>query len=52
MRTMRRNVRKQDIYWWVDSFLDAVFSHKLKEFPPLNEYVHLRTAAHFQGDTV
>jgi len=52
MKTLRRNVLKQDIYWWVDSCLKAAFSRKLEEFPPLNEYVHLRTVAHFQGDTV
>lgn len=39
MRKLRRSVRTRDIYWWVDSFLDAVFSQELDDFPALDDYV-------------
>ncbi len=39
MRALRRQVRKFDIYWWVDSVLNAVFAHDLKAFPPVEDYV-------------
>jgi trehalose 6-phosphate synthase len=32
MKALRRKIQKSDIYWWVDSFLEAVFAHDLKEF--------------------
>ena len=35
MRLMRRNIRKQDIYWWVDSFLESAFVRDLAGFPRL-----------------
>jgi trehalose 6-phosphate synthase len=35
MRSLRRKVRKTDIYWWVDSFLSAVFAHDLEAFAPV-----------------
>lgn len=38
MRLMRNNIRRQDLYWWVDSFLEAVFVRDLKGFPKLIEY--------------
>ncbi|MFZ0133180.1 MAG: trehalose-6-phosphate synthase [Desulfobacterales bacterium] len=40
MKSLRRKVRRQDIYWWVDSFLEAVFAHDLTAFPPLEDYLH------------
>jgi trehalose 6-phosphate synthase len=39
MQALRRKVRKFDIYWWVDSFLNAIFARNLKAFPPLEDYV-------------
>jgi trehalose 6-phosphate synthase/phosphatase len=39
MKALRRKVRKFDIYWWVDSFLNAIFARDLKAFPPLEDYV-------------
>ncbi|MGB5985911.1 MAG: trehalose-6-phosphate synthase [Desulfobacterales bacterium] len=39
MKTLRRKVRKSDIYWWVDAFLNAVFAHDLSAFKPLEEYI-------------
>lgn len=38
MQALRRGVRKADIFWWVDSFLEAVFAHELEDFPPLSDY--------------
>jgi trehalose 6-phosphate synthase/phosphatase len=39
MKALRRKVRKFDIYWWVDSFLNAIFARDLNAFPPLEDYV-------------
>jgi trehalose 6-phosphate synthase len=39
MQALRRKVRKFDIYWWVDSYLNAVFARDLKTFPPFEGYV-------------
>jgi hypothetical protein len=39
MRALRRTVRKSDIFWWIDSFLSAVFAHDLNAFPPLEDYI-------------
>jgi len=39
MRKMRRSIQRQDIYWWVDSFLKAGTSLDLSDFPPMNDYV-------------
>lgn len=33
MSKLRDQVRKNNIYWWVDSFLQAGFSTKLEDFP-------------------
>ena len=34
MRRMRRAIREQDIFWWVDSFLRAAIAKDLNAFPP------------------
>jgi trehalose 6-phosphate synthase len=39
MGRLRRRIRSADIYWWVDSILEAGFAHDLREFPPLNDYI-------------
>jgi len=33
MRRLRRSVRTFDVFWWVDSFLNAAISHDLSAFP-------------------
>jgi alpha,alpha-trehalose-phosphate synthase [UDP-forming] len=33
MRRMRRSVRRQDVFWWVEGFLKAAFSRDLRAFP-------------------
>ncbi|MCE5230802.1 trehalose-6-phosphate synthase [bacterium] len=39
MRQMRRNVRHQDIYWWVDYFIESAIGKELKDFPIQEEYI-------------
>ena len=39
MRALRKIVKKTDIYWWVDTFLKAVFSHDLDSLGPLEDYI-------------
>ena len=37
MKRLRDIVRREDIFWWTDSFLAAAFSRRLDEFP-VHEY--------------
>lgn len=39
MRRLRRNVRTQNIFWWVDSFMRAAIDKELRDFPVLHEYI-------------
>jgi trehalose 6-phosphate synthase len=39
MRKLRESVRRQNIFWWVDSFLQAAFARHLDDFPPAGEYI-------------
>jgi trehalose 6-phosphate synthase len=39
MRAMRRSIRRQDVFWWVDSFLRAAIARDLSDFPSPNEGV-------------
>jgi trehalose 6-phosphate synthase len=39
MRKLRRNVRTQDVFWWVDSFMRAAIDKELRDFPVLEEYI-------------
>lgn len=41
MRILRQNVRRYDIFWWVNSFLQAAISRKLESFPLIEEYLPL-----------
>ena len=45
MRKMRREVKKFDIFWWVENFLRTAISKELKDFPQVNEYVPEDSAA-------
>ncbi len=38
MKLLRASVRKQDIYWWVDSFLNAAIGRRLDNFPVAEDY--------------
>jgi len=37
MRAMRRSIRKQDVYWWLDAFLGTAFAHELRGVPHASE---------------
>ncbi len=39
MRRLRRNVRTQNVFWWVDSFMRAAIDKELRDFPVLEEYI-------------
>lgn len=39
MRRLRQAIRRQDVFWWVDSFLRAAISKDLHDFPVLDEYI-------------
>lgn len=43
MKKLRQTIRKQDIFWWVDSFLRSAIAKDLSEFPQLDEYLPLTT---------
>ncbi len=39
MKRLRQSIRRQDIYWWVNLFLDAAIAKKLDNFPHVSEYI-------------
>jgi trehalose 6-phosphate synthase len=39
MKQLRRNVRTQNVFWWVDQFMQAAINKELREFPVLEEYI-------------
>lgn len=39
MRRLRLSVWRQDVFWWVNSFLEALVHERLDSFPALEEYV-------------
>jgi len=39
MRWMRRSIREQDVFWWVDTFLRAAIAKDLRAFPQPASYV-------------
>ncbi len=39
MRKLRESIKRNDIYTWVDSYLEAALSKQLDDFPPLEEYI-------------
>ncbi len=39
MKRMRESIKKNNIFYWVDSYLAAAFSKKLDDFPAEEEYV-------------
>lgn len=38
LRALRRGVRKQDVFWWVDRFLQAALQRRLSDFPTVSEF--------------
>ena len=45
MKKLRQSIRRQDIYWWIDSFLKAAFAKDLDDFPFLDDYVPVDSMA-------
>ena len=39
MKKLRASIRKQDIYWWVNSILQAAIEKRLDNFPVIEEYL-------------
>jgi trehalose 6-phosphate synthase/phosphatase len=39
MKKLRLGVKKADIYWWVNSFLQAAISKQLDNFPIIEDYI-------------
>ena len=39
MRRMRRSIRDYDVFWWVDSFLQAAITKDLRAFPQPERHV-------------
>ncbi|RKZ08186.1 trehalose-6-phosphate synthase [bacterium] len=39
MSKMRKAIKRSDIFWWVNSYLQAAISHDLESFPLLEEYL-------------
>ncbi len=39
MKRLRRNVRTQDVFWWVDQFMQAAINKGLRDFPLLEDYL-------------
>ncbi len=44
MKRLRHIIKKKDIFWWVNTFLNAAFSKDLRDFPrdSMEEYILLR----------
>ncbi len=38
MRNLRENVKREDVFWWVNSFLNAAIEKDLSSFPQMDEY--------------
>lgn len=39
MRKLRTSIRRSDIYWWVNSYLQSAIAGNLDNFPRLDDYV-------------
>ena len=39
MRRLRDNIRRYDIFWWVDAFLEAAYDRRLHDFPHLEDFL-------------
>ncbi|MFW6115056.1 MAG: trehalose-6-phosphate synthase [Thermodesulfobacteriota bacterium] len=39
MKKLRASVRRRDIYWWVNSFLEAAIAKRLDNFPIVEDYL-------------
>ncbi len=39
MRNLRKNIRTQDVFWWLGSFLNAIYQLNVSTFPKVDEYI-------------
>jgi trehalose 6-phosphate synthase len=39
MKRLRASVRRRDIYWWVNSFLEAAIAKRLDNFSVIEDYM-------------
>ena len=39
MRNMRRSIKRQDVFWWVRSFLNVAIAKELMDFPVVQDYM-------------
>ena len=39
MRKLRRQIKRNDIYHWVNSYLNAIAGRDLESFPKIEDYV-------------
>jgi trehalose 6-phosphate synthase/phosphatase len=46
MRNLRENVKNRDIFWWLNSFLDAAIEKNLSNFPQADEYFPEKPISH------
>ncbi|MCK4236813.1 MAG: trehalose-6-phosphate synthase [Candidatus Krumholzibacteria bacterium] len=42
MKKLRQSIRRQDVYWWVNSYLHAAIAGTLENFPLTEEYTPCR----------
>ncbi len=49
IKKLRQNVKKFDIFWWVDSFLQAAIEKNLDSFPRMDDYVPQAENESFKG---
>lgn len=49
MKKLRQIIRKYDIFWWVDSFLQAAFEKNLDSFPVMEDYIPRAENESFKG---
>ncbi len=38
MKKLRQGIKRHDIFWWVESYIQAAFTEKLYNFPVLEDY--------------
>ena len=50
MMKLRRQIRRYDIYHWVDSFLNAIAGRALADFPKIEDYVPGQPPARRAGE--
>ncbi|WP_457624511.1 alpha,alpha-trehalose-phosphate synthase (UDP-forming) [Persephonella sp.] len=47
MRQMRNHIKRFDIRWWTNTFLETAFGKKIEDFPPLEDDIPLHEILQF-----